>query len=198
MFDDWRQIKRHAKIFFRRFLLTPYSILQLNTSDSVTAKVNPIINLSGEKSVNKAVMSETDLMNIKSVNFDKILYVDCYYNKASLPELNIAFSINESQKRLMLCLLRDISSKHEIMQVVWNDSHLRQRDNNYHQLVFQMRALLQRNGLPSELIMTIPHYGLKLNAPLLQSLIDCRASAADLTAVKRTEKKRMTPFLRGR
>lgn len=132
-------------------------------------------------------MSETDLLNVRSVNFDKILYVDCYYNKISLPQLKITFSINESQKRLMLCLLRDISSKQDIMQVVWNDSHLRLRDNNYHQLVFQMRALLQRNGLPSELIMTIPHYGLKLNAPLLQSLIDCRISTADLAAGKRAE-----------
>lgn len=124
-----------------------------------------------------STISEQDkkLLNVKSIHFDKILFIDCYYNKASLPELKIVFRMNEAQKRLMLCLLQGISSKQDIMQIVWNDSHLRLRDNNYHQLVFQMRALLIRNGLPAELIMTIPHYGLKLNEPLLRSLVECHS-----------------------
>ncbi|MRS18699.1 hypothetical protein [Pantoea sp. SOD02] len=113
------------------------------------------------------------LLTSGQLNYEDILLLDCAYNKITLPQQSITFSVNEAQKRLMLCMLNKISCKREIIKVVWNDNHQRIRDNNYHQLVFQFRALLQRNGLPANLIVTVPYYGLKLNEPLLRELHGC-------------------------
>lgn len=128
------------------------------------------------------------LLSSGQLNYENILLLDSAYNKITLPQQSISFSVNEAQKRLMLCLLNKISCKREIIQVVWNDNHQRIRDNNYHQLVFQFRALLQRNGLPANLIVTVPYYGLKLNEPLLRELNGCGSAMPE-------ERRKLLPQL---
>lgn len=122
------------------------------------------------------------LVNIEKQEFENIFSLDGRLNYLHFPAINLSIALNEAQKRLMICLLNNITCKREIIKVVWNDNHQRIRDNNYHQLVFQFRALLQRNGIPANLIVTVPYYGLKLNEPLLQSFNQCVNPEDDSTA----------------
>jgi len=81
-----------------------------------------------------------------------------------------ALALNEAQKRLWVCLIKRINCKRKIINIVWYENHLRISDNNYHQLVFQLRASLKQHQLPAQLVLTVPYYGLKLNEPLLSQL----------------------------
>jgi DNA-binding winged helix-turn-helix (wHTH) protein len=81
-----------------------------------------------------------------------------------------AIILNEAQKRLLVCLIKNITCKRKIINIVWLENHRRIGDNNYHQLVFQLRALLKQHEIPPHLILTVPYYGIKLNEPLLYSI----------------------------
>jgi DNA-binding winged helix-turn-helix (wHTH) protein len=133
------------------------------------------------------------LVNIDDLTFENIFTLDGRLNRLSFPAIELSIALNEAQKRLMICLLKNINCKREIIKVVWNDNHQRIRDNNYHQLVFQFRALLQRNGLPANLIVTIPYYGLKLNVPLLRNLLSCEILAENTTS--EAEPRKLLPQL---
>jgi hypothetical protein len=98
------------------------------------------------------------------VRWQDILTLDCKMNVVNVHKVNKCIILSESQKRLLLCLINNIHCKKKIMQIVWHECHDKIKDNNYHQLVFQFRAMLSRNALPSNLIITIPHRGLMLNA----------------------------------
>lgn len=97
--------------------------------------------------------------------------LDCNMNMLEIPSREINISLNESQKRLLICLVKKVCNKRDIINVVWYENHQRISDNNYHQLTFQLRALLQRNNLPANLLVTVPYYGLKLNENQWRMLI---------------------------
>ncbi len=111
-----------------------------------------------------------NIINIENIQFEDVLDVDCLNNKLIFPQLNKKISITESQKRLLICLLKNITSKKDIISVVWCESQLPVRSNNYHQMVFQLRALFQRNQLPAGILVTVPYYGLKLDKSLLRKI----------------------------
>ena len=110
------------------------------------------------------------LLDINNLNFEDIFIVNCLLNQLIIPSRPITICLTETQKRLLICIFNKINNKRDIISVVWNDNHQRIRDNNYHQLVFQLRNLFRRHGLPPKIIITVPYYGLKLNEPLLRSL----------------------------
>ncbi|HCK00072.1 MAG TPA: hypothetical protein DHV72_08600 [Serratia grimesii] len=96
--------------------------------------------------------------------------LDCRVNRLTLHANSVTLTLSESQKRLLVCLVKGINCKRQIINIVWYENHRRIGDNNYHQLVFQLRALLKQHQLPAQLVLTVPYYGLKLNEPLLNSL----------------------------
>ena len=103
--------------------------------------------------------------------YDGII-INCNENKLEIPSRGICIPLNESQKRLLVCLKEKICTKRNIINIVWYENHQRVSDNNYHQLTFQLRALLQRNNLPKNLLITVPYYGLKLNEKQWLSITD--------------------------
>jgi len=114
---------------------------------------------------------------IEILNHDMIelydgIIINCNENKLEIPSRDICISLNESQKRLLVCLKEKICTKRNIINIVWYENHQRVSDNNYHQLTFQLRALLQRNNLPKNLLITVPYYGLKLNEKQWLSITD--------------------------
>lgn len=119
------------------------------------------------------------LLEEDSFNFKDIFILDGLLNEVALPTLGLKINLNESQKRLLLCLLHQVNNKRDIISVVWNDNHERIRDNNYHQLIFKTRHLLQQHGLPGKLIITVPYHGVKLNEPLLLALTRRADAKAD-------------------
>ncbi|MEN5016770.1 hypothetical protein ABEH87_10505 [Erwinia sp. Eh17-17] len=110
------------------------------------------------------------ILDIDHVNFESILVVDCQINVLNIPCKKLIIPLSETQKRLLSCLLRKINNKRDLINIVWYENHQCIRDNNYHQLIFQLRALLQRHQLPGDILITIPYYGLKINEPLLRKI----------------------------
>ena len=98
------------------------------------------------------------------------LTLHCNANKIYFHATKQTVSLSQAQKRLFYCLLTGINRKRQIINVVWYENHQRVTDNNYHQLLFQTRALLQRHDLPAQLIITLPNYGLLLNEEMLKTL----------------------------
>lgn len=97
-----------------------------------------------------------------------ILTLHCPINQLVIHPNQAVMTLSETQKRLMAALIKNITCKRQLINIVWHENHRQVRDNNYHQLVFQLRNVFQRHNVPVRLIETIPHYGLRLNAASLE------------------------------
>ncbi|MDA5537109.1 helix-turn-helix domain-containing protein [Yersinia mollaretii] len=107
------------------------------------------------------------LLSDETLTYNELFTLQCSVNKLVIHASQQTVTLSEGQKRLLVALLKGINCKREIISLVWYENHQRISDNNYHQLIFQLRALLQRHNVPGDLIITVPHYGLKLNESLL-------------------------------
>lgn len=63
----------------------------------------------------------------------------------------------------MACLISDGNEKRNIINYIWGETDCKSKENSYSQLVFKTKQLFIKNGLPADLIMTIPNYGLCIN-----------------------------------
>lgn len=111
-----------------------------------------------------------EILDIEYIKFSTFFTLNCQMNTLEIPCKKLTISLSETQKRLLICLTKKINNKRDIINIVWYENHQYVRDNNYHQLVFQLRALLQRNQLPAKILITVPYYGLKLNEPLMKTI----------------------------
>ena len=123
-----------------------------------------------------------EILNHDVLELSEGVTLDCNMNILEIPSRELNIALNESQKRLLICLVKKVCTKRDIIYVVWYENHQRISDNNYHQLTFQLRALLQRNNLPANLLVTVPYYGLKLNESQWKMLT--RKPIADSVAAK--------------
>lgn len=104
-----------------------------------------------------------EILNYDTLELSEGVFINCNTNTLEITSRQLSIDLNESQKRLLVCLTKKVYTKRDIINIVWYENHQRISDNNYHQLTFQLRALLHRNGLPDNLLITVPYYGLKLN-----------------------------------
>lgn len=111
------------------------------------------------------------ILDENTLRYKNVLTLHCKKNAIEFDAVPGLIKLSESQKRLFICLIKRINCKRKIMNVVWYENHQRLSDNNYHQLVFQTRALLKENDLPTSLLMTIHYIGIKLNDKLLTELV---------------------------
>lgn len=111
-----------------------------------------------------------NLLNETTLRYENIMTLHCKTNILEFHGPAEKLRLNESQKRLFICLLKKIRCKREIMNVVWYENHQNLSDNNYHQLIFQTRALLRRSGLPPGLLVTIHYVGVILNEHWLSKI----------------------------
>jgi|GEM_PF-2870100 len=111
-----------------------------------------------------------EILNHDTLELFSGVVVNCNTNTLEIASRDLSIVLNESQKRLLVCLNEKICTKRNIINVVWYENHQRISDNNYHQLTFQLRALFQRNNLPANLLITVPYYGLKLNEKQWQAI----------------------------
>ncbi|WP_369789944.1 transcriptional regulator [Rouxiella sp. WC2420] len=80
------------------------------------------------------------------------------------------FEITEKHKRLVICLLKGITQKNDIINIVWYEQAGMVSDNNYHQLIHKFRNLLLENNLPKAMLRTIPRHGAMLDLSLLPKI----------------------------
>lgn len=65
---------------------------------------------------------------------------------------------------LFLSVLMDgITEKKAIIEKVWGQASDSRYDNNYYQIIFQIRHLLKKNNLPVDFLQTIHCHGVRLN-----------------------------------
>ncbi|WP_145932196.1 winged helix-turn-helix domain-containing protein [Yersinia bercovieri] len=106
------------------------------------------------------------LLRDETLTYKDIFTLQCSVNKLLIHASQQTITLSEGQKRFLVALIKGINCKRKIISLVWYENHQRISDNNYHQLVFQLRALLLRYNLSGELIVTVPHYGVKLSESL--------------------------------
>ncbi|KQN54365.1 hypothetical protein [Erwinia sp. Leaf53] len=104
------------------------------------------------------------------LKFQDAATLDCRINQLTLHATGQTLALSEPQKRLLVCLFKNITCKRKIINIVWYEYHQRIGDNNYHQLVFQLRTLFKQHRLPAQLVLTVPYYGVRINEPLLPGL----------------------------
>ncbi|HGM5491623.1 TPA: transcriptional regulator [Serratia fonticola] len=98
-----------------------------------------------------------------SVIENESIYFDVDKNTITFKKDKIAITLTELQGRLIFILLTGVTSKRDIIKMVWQDNHISITDNNYHQLIYQCRAMFTRHGIPSHVLKTIPRHGAKFN-----------------------------------
>lgn len=108
------------------------------------------------------------LLSDETLTYKDIFTLQCSINKLVIHPSQQTIALSEGQKRLLVALLKEINCKRKIINLVWYENHQRISDNNYHQLIFQLRALLKRYNITGNLIVTVPHYGVKLNERLVR------------------------------
>lgn len=103
----------------------------------------------------------------ESVLENETLFFDADNNIIMFKENEVVITLTELQSRLIFLLLTGVTKKRDIIQMVWQDNHISITDNNYHQLIYQCRALFTRHGIPSHVLKTIPRHGVKFNYSVL-------------------------------
>lgn len=103
------------------------------------------------------------LLDVERIDYGNTFTLICRTNMLHIHLTNRTLKLNESQKRFMVCLFKQINCKREIINIVWYENHQKINDNNYHQLVYKTRALLLKAGLPDDVLMTLHYFGVKLN-----------------------------------
>ncbi|WP_198138839.1 winged helix-turn-helix domain-containing protein [Erwinia typographi] len=97
------------------------------------------------------------------------------------------------QSRLIFFLLSDVTRKSELIEKVWPDKHIAITDNNYHQLIYQCRALFTNHGLPSDVIRTVHRHGLMFDLSRLEEHYSLKNSlsnnAGEVNLLKLTKNK---------
>ncbi|MCC3704003.1 winged helix-turn-helix domain-containing protein [Rouxiella badensis] len=99
---------------------------------------------------------------------------------------NKTFEVTEKHKRLVICLLKGVTQKNDIINIVWYEQGGMVSDNNYHQLIHKFRNLLADNNLPKAMLRTIPRHGAMLDLSLLpeQEIAPGEITAIELQARK--------------
>lgn len=71
--------------------------------------------------------------------------------------------LTQIQVEFFKALIEGSTLKKEIVQKLWGNCDSKNADNNYHQLICQIRKLLKSNCLPTDILMTIHKHGIKFN-----------------------------------
>lgn len=85
--------------------------------------------------------------------------------------------LTPSERKLLEIILEGKASKENIFEHIWHSRGTIVGESSYHQLIKTLRRKLQRAGLPSTVIKTLPRYGLIYihpddNAPSVEEEVD--------------------------
>ncbi|RRJ22511.1 helix-turn-helix domain-containing protein [Rheinheimera mesophila] len=95
------------------------------------------------------------------------LILDCWQNQLYIAGKYLR--LNEIQKRLFACLLKNVTRRSDLFNYLWFDCPQQNPSNSYHQLLHQIRGLCRDNNLPC-LLLTFPAYGVRLDIEAVESI----------------------------
>lgn len=84
---------------------------------------------------------------------------------------NDKIKLSKNQSKLMACLISEGNEKENIINYIWGAVDCKSRENSYNQLVFKTKELLKKQGLPKDMIITMPGYGLCINKNYTRNLV---------------------------
>lgn len=104
---------------------------------------------------------------INNISYLEKNMVSINNGKLKIKNTNIEVSLSKNQKKLLICLMKNINDKKRIITMVWGEGDYNLREMSYHQLIHKTRIRLSNHGFPDDFILTIPRYGLCLNKELV-------------------------------
>lgn len=76
---------------------------------------------------------------------------------------DITIAVTTVQFLFLSVLMDGVTEKKAIIEKVWGQANDSRYDNNYYQIIFQIRHLLKKNNLAVEFLQTIHCHGVRLN-----------------------------------
>lgn len=104
---------------------------------------------------------------LKGISYFEDDYLIIDNNKLITKSGRSEVTLSKNKKYLILCLMKKINKKKEIISCIWGGESCKK--NSYNQLIYQTRQLLAHSGFPPNMIVTIPRYGAYLNQELLNT-----------------------------
>lgn len=78
--------------------------------------------------------------------------------------------LSKNQIRLFSCLLSNRGEKEDVIKFIWGEGFKKENELKYNQLIYRTRTKLIKLGLPKDLILTIPGFGVCLNKTLIPAV----------------------------
>jgi len=76
--------------------------------------------------------------------------------------------LSNNQMKLFICLTKKINEKKEIIDIIWGDEEKnKETEKKFNKLIYRTRLTLSKAGFPSDMLLTIPHFGVCLNQSFL-------------------------------
>lgn len=73
---------------------------------------------------------------------------------------NIVAALSKNQTLLIYCLVNKINERDMLINYIWPGEPTVGKEKCYHQLVHKTRLALNKNGFPSDIILTISGFGI--------------------------------------
>ena len=80
---------------------------------------------------------------------------------------NKTVRLSNNQMRLFICLTNKINEKKEIIDVIWGNEE--KNKTKFNKLIYRTRLTLNQAGFPSDMLLTIPHFGVCIHQSFLST-----------------------------
>lgn len=76
--------------------------------------------------------------------------------------------LSKNQMKLFICLTKKINEKQEIIDMIWGKKEKnKENETKFNKLIYRTRITLTQANFPSDMLLTIPHFGVCINQSLL-------------------------------
>ena len=80
---------------------------------------------------------------------------------------NIVAALSKNQTLLIYCLVKKINDRDMVINYIWPGEPTVGKENCYHQLIYKTRRALNKNGFPSDIILTLSGFGVCIHRDYL-------------------------------
>lgn len=109
---------------------------------------------------------------MKNINIDFYHYesdiISLHGKVLSMKRENKSVRLSNNQMKLFICLTGKINEKKKIIDIIWGDEGKnKETEKKFNKLIYRTRLTLSKAGFPSDMFLTIPHFGVCLNQSCL-------------------------------
>lgn len=108
---------------------------------------------------------------MKNINIDSYHYesdiISLHGKVLSMKRENKSVHLSNSQMKLFICLTSKINEKKKIIDMIWGNEE--KNETRLNKLIYRTRITLIKANFPSDMVLTIPHYGVCINQSFLST-----------------------------